>query len=489
MKKLFSILAVASLWSCSNDVIIIEDTPQLTAENNVSAVSQKQNAVTFSDIKKYAKPYQAVTRSADDAELSYDFIIDETNDTLLYIVNYADGGWTIYSSDKRLPAVVAESEDGTFNKDEDSPMALWVHTMAEDIKLAKLATDEELSFSAEDIQSNRDNWDAVCDADNFVRNHQAVTRKVFPPIDPTPKGHYELARTERYTEAYDSIGHLTTTWWHQEHPFNLYCPLRSDGQSERAPAGCVAIAGAQMLYYLHYKLGVPVSAPSTVSCTGNVDNYSMSQGNMSSTIWNLMSPQYGSIYEAPLIADVGRLLNMNYGNDASGANPEDLVNNVFAEYGVGCSFGSFSETIVAQNLLNEFPVIANACAIPCIVPDSPVYSNGAGYVGHSFIIDAYKRTRNVTKYTYVWVPDDESNDTPSILLPMDDRIEYTFGSPVLSYIKMNWGWGYQVSSPDLNQWFAVTGAWCVYLTDKNRITKEYNFIHERSMIYNFHVLE
>ena len=81
MKKLFSILAVTSLWSCSNDLIIIEDTPQLMAENNVSAVSQKQNAVTFSDIKKYAKPYQAVTRSADEAELSYDFIIDETNDT------------------------------------------------------------------------------------------------------------------------------------------------------------------------------------------------------------------------------------------------------------------------------------------------------------------------------------------------------------------------------------------------------------------------
>lgn len=471
MKKLFSILAVASLWSCSNDVIIIEDTPQLTAENNVSAVSQKQNAVTFSDIKKYAKPYQAVTRSADDAELSYDFIIDETNDTLLYIVNYADGGWTIYSSDKRLPAVVAESKDGVFDKDEDSPMTLWVYTMAEDIKLAKLATDEELTFSAEDIQSNRDNWDAVCDADNFVRNHQAVTRKVLPPIDPTPRGHYELARTERYTEAYDSIGHLTTTWWNQGNPYNSFCPQINN---QNALAGCVAIAGAQMLYYLHNKLGVPQYAPSTT------------EGELSSTIWGLMAQD--GYYAAPLIANVGALVDMDYGLDGSGANPVNLVNNVFARYGIGCSYSSLDETIVEQNLCNGFPVIVNARAYPTIVPNNPFYSNGNSE-GHSFIIDAYKRTRNVTKYTYVWVSDDESNDTPSILLPMDDRIEYTFGSPVLSYIKMNWGWGYQVSSPDLNQWFAVTGAWCVYLTDKNRITKEYNFIHERSMIYNFHVLE
>ena len=488
MKKLFSILAVASLWSCSNDLIIIEDTPQLMAENNVSAASQKQNAVTFSDIKKYAKPYQAVTRSADEAELSYDFIIDETNDTLLYIVNYADGGWTIYSSDKRLPAVVAESKDGVFDKDEDSPMTLWVFTMAEDIKLAKMATDEELSFSQEDIQSNRDNWNAVCDADNFVRNHQAVTRKVFPPIDPTPRGHYELARTERYTEAYDSIGHLTTTWWNQNSPYNNYCPYRTDVSGKRAPAGCVAIAGAQMLYFLHYKLGVPTSAPSTASCTGSVGDhdYGMSQGNMSTTIWDSMNNP-NSTAAAPLVANVGYLLHMNYGNDGSGANPVNLVNNVFARYGIGCSYSSLDETIVEQNLCNGFPVIVNARAYPTIVPNNPFYSNGNSE-GHSFIIDAYKRTRNVTKYTYVWVSDDESNDTPSILLPMDDRIEYTFGSPVISYIKMNWGWGPQ-GNYGIGQWFAITGDWLVTGRDNTGITKEYNYIYERSIIYDFHVLE
>lgn len=462
MKNLFSILAVASLWSCSNDLIIIEDTPQLMAENNVSAANQKQNAVTFSDIKKYAKPYQAVTRSADEAELSYDFIIDETNDTLLYIVNYADGGWTIYSSDKRLPAVVAESQDGVFDKDEDSPMAIWVHTMAEDIKLAKLATDEELTFSQEDIQSNRDNWDAVCDVDNFVRNHQAVTRKTLPPIDvdPVPRGHYELARTERYTEAYDSIGHLTTTWWTQGYPYNSFCPQINN---QNALAGCVAIAGAQMLYYLHNKLGVPQYAPSTT------------EGELSSTIWGLMAQD--GYYAAPLIANVGALVDMDYGLDGSGADTEDLVDDVFERYGIGCSFDSFDEAVVEQNLLNEFPVIARAYTTQHHILGFPINSGG-----HAFIVDAYKRTRQVVKYTYEWIPE-ESDDAPSVLIPVDNRYEYTFSTPTIAYIKMNWGWGSQGVYSDRNQWFAVTGAWCVHINGG-----DVNYKYARSMIYNFHVL-
>ena len=435
------------------------------AENNVSVVSQKQNAVTFSDIKKYAKPYQAVTRSADDAELSYDFIIDETNDTLLYIVNYADGGWTIYSSDKRLPAVVAESKDGVFDKDEDSPMALWVHTMAEDIKLAKLATDEELTFSQEDIQSNRDNWDAVCDADNFVRNHQAVTRKI-PPTDgfiPAPKGHYELYCSETYSEPTDSINHLTITRWHQDYPYNAFCPIIA---GYRFKAGCVAIAGAQMLYYLHCKFGVPQSAPSTT------------EGEMSSTIWSLMTQN--GYYAAPLIADVGSLVGMVYGVDESEANTENLVDNVFARYGIACSFDSFETDSVRKNLLSRVPVIARAYRIQHHVFGIPWYEKG-----HAFIIDGYKKIKYVTKNTYRWIPEDTIDDS-AVLLPMEDVITYSYSSPVLSYIKMNWGWGDQYeTTPNLDQWFAITGAWVV--TVNGNEIRDYKY--KREMIYNFHVLE
>ena len=42
--------------------------------------------------------------------------------------------------------------------------------------------------------------------------------------------------------------------------YNIYCPLKSDN-FWHAPAGCVAIAGAQILYYLNHKFGVPATAP------------------------------------------------------------------------------------------------------------------------------------------------------------------------------------------------------------------------------------
>ena len=40
-----------------------------------------------------------------------------------------------------------------------------------------------------------------------------------------------------------------------------------------------------------------------------------------------------------------------------------------------------------------------------------------------------------------------------------------------------------------DQWFAITGDWLVTGRDNTGITKEYNYIYDRSIIYDFHVLE
>lgn len=46
---------------------------------------------------------------------------DKDGEVLMYIVNFDDGGWKIYSADKRTPPIIAEGEKGRFSLKEGSP--------------------------------------------------------------------------------------------------------------------------------------------------------------------------------------------------------------------------------------------------------------------------------------------------------------------------------------------------------------------------------
>lgn len=61
---------------------------------------------------------------------------------------------------------------------------------------------------------------------------------------------------------------------------------------------------------------------------------------------------------------------------------------------------------------------------------------------------------------------------------MPEKTEYTYSTPTISMIAMNWGWERYTGQ----QWFALTGDW---LTETNDGT--YNWNIKREMIYNFKV--
>lgn len=55
------------------------------------------------------------------------------------------------------------------------------------------------------------------------------------------------------TNSYTAVAPMMTTKWHQSTPFNMYAPtVKVDGKDLQAPAGCVAIAMAQILNYNKY---------------------------------------------------------------------------------------------------------------------------------------------------------------------------------------------------------------------------------------------
>lgn len=258
---------------------------------------------------------------------------DSMADTLMYFVNYKNGGWKIYSSDKRTPPVLAEGGSGYFSLEEGSPaVAEWISFIAKNISSVRKATDAELSFSEEDICHNKAFWGG-----EPPRGHGDP----IPGPDPTyPPGHWE--EIIYAIPEYDITDHLVARW-DQNHPYNECCPYLVSDPNTRAKAGCVAIAGAQMLLYLHNKLGTPVEAPSTGYCVGDISNYEQFFINESSSVWSQMSTIHqnssiATLPEAILIGFVGKTVDMHYCDDIFGvyswALPGNLKNILFEDNGI-----------------------------------------------------------------------------------------------------------------------------------------------------------
>lgn len=453
-KILFGLMALL-LISCAKDE---QDYPSPTLRESSNVIDNKVTIVDVLDIVEREFPASKATARYDMTDIVP--VIGAKTDTLLYIVNYKDnGGWKIYSSDKRTPAIIAEGSSGRFSLEDGSPAVYaWMEYMKYNMERISRSTDAELSFSKEEIALHKSFWTGV------------------DPIDPNPKidpslpiGHWEESISAQTVE-YDHVDHLVAKW-DQAYPYNECCPYLVSDPSKRAYTGCVAIAGSQMLYYLHNKIGVPESMYGTGTCVGNINTFTRSFDNLNSNVWSSMSTSYRHnsytmLPEAIMISYVGMMVNMHYCNNYSWALPGNLKSDLFEYYGIHCSKGDYDENIVKTSLLNEMPVIVTASDL--MVPvDGDI---------HTFVIDGYRRTR--TKYTHHHYYVIDVPGTGPYVRP-EDYDTYTYSSPQLTSIKINWGWSSQWTDDINNGWYSLTSGWAV----TNGGTYTYN--HNLSMIHGF----
>lgn len=459
---LFSLcLIFVSLSSCdkepeSND---INGLPCFTQDIN------KDNTVSLKDVFSYLRKEDPTTKVSDIS--SYDITVysGNTSDTLMYIVNYPDnGGWKILSSDKRIPAVIAEGVEGYFSIEEGSPaVKVWMDCMASDIARIRRSSDDQLTFSEEEINANKNAWYG----DRFNPDD--------PPTPIDPIGHWEEIITTEI-EVVDSTDHMVAKW-DQGDPYDRCCPYRINSDTQRAAAGCVAIAGSQMLLFLHNEIGLPGEMYSQGYCYGDVLDFSKTFYNLSDSVWTQMSMSYQSSSESTLpesvmISYVGHLVDMHYcdlGVDYfSWAFPSNLKYNVFEHYGINCSRGSYNESIVRESLLDGMPVVVSAS-------DQMIPINGNI---HCFVIDGYRRTR--TKYTHLHHFVLEGGMTSPVI--PDDYYTYSYSYPSLSSIKINWGWASQWGSdPQNDGWYSLIAGWTVF--------DSYDYNYNVYMTYGFSIDE
>lgn len=373
-------------------------------------------------------------------------IIDKVQDTLLYIVNYTDG-WSILSSDRRVPAVVASSPTGKLSLDNDNRAFLsWLNSTAIDIKRIRESEDSELRFSKEQIDAHRSIWD------------QSSVNRVIPnePITPGDSikinGSWVLEETHSYYETLEDKSHsMVQEHWSQGYPYNVYCPQDSNGNNYEV--GCAGVAAGALLHYLYRKYGFPTSFSGIP-----MDSVAVNYSSVLTDSTNVTARYLRAVND-----DMGLNVYINYWQGGTFALPNQ-VSSMFSNHGYSCSYDSFDSDIVKTILMSQKPVLVVAF-------DEWILNLADVTEGHYFILDGYELKRPVTAYHYVYVEN-------GVVRPQyGERVEYTYGSPFIVNVTMNWGWSTQWTSNIDNGWYSLTGSWT---------TNYGTYDIFRHMFYNFH---
>ena len=356
-------------------------------------------------------------------------------DTAYYVLQYSEG-WEVVSADKRGPIILAFSDTGDYDSIiSHESVDLWMKSIAEEIVCRRRDGEYFFSISDETFQKEiaaYSFWRMVTADQLFIEENSVQTRLVTDPIP--YEGYWALYQTFFETEVYDMVSHLVETQWHQHAPFNHVLPLRGDSNPDpHYPLGCTAVAGAQMLYFLHYKLGAPVSAPTLFSYCWTGSFFSSIQFfGFSSTIWDNMvlipddtryNDQYYDDPSSVFCLHTAFDIDVDFLNN-SRAHPHRLVT-LLQNKGISCSRGSYDTSVLFSSLQNGMPVLADA---------STALIGGAG---HTFIIDGYKSTRRKITTKYRWMQYDYQTGQHYQTEQFMSEVSYL--SPVIDHIYMNWG--------------------------------------------------
>ena len=187
-----------------------------------------------------------------------------------------------------------------------------------------------------------------------------------------------------------SVEPLMKTTWRQSSPFNLQCPKIGYSSTPYPPAGCVAIAMAQVMKYHEWPV-TGTGSHSYTSSKGGVQSRDFSQ---STYDWENMLDTYATDVDrisdaaknavAQLAGDCGVAVDMQYGMEGSGAQIYDAMNALSTYFGYNRSMEllmrDFYDTAEWDNMLKEE-----------IDNNRPVIYGGSNenMYGHCFVFDGY----------------------------------------------------------------------------------------------------
>ena len=465
MKKTFLILfGCVVLVSCSHETEILNESFNEQKElQNLVETNDNQN-VTLTDIQAYMEKGSAIaSRNGGDGEIE---IVTYQNDTVMYLLKYCNG-WEMMPGDKRFPLRVAYNDEGTLDyANMHEAQRAWFDNMAEEIHVMK--------------KYGKGIENEYCKVwSTFSKN----SKKKNSPRTRSGNGEWMYHNTREVVNV-EEKNHLISTHWGQWSSrmlrglpdYNMYCPLNSTG-TNKSPAGCAAVAGAQVLYYFHKLWGVPNKM---VTSASYINNEYIFNG-WDSSKWTEIARgdldvDNGMEAIALLIGDVGFRSDMNYQDSISETSLSKLTN-ALNDYGIGSSgMNSWDVEIIRNNIKSNKPIIVGITG---------TVSNGKE-TGHILIIDGYKHVTTTYTDVYIYISDPNSyhgdmydHDESGNPVPEEGpTMEETYAT-IQTYYQVNWGY------EDEDNAYYLSYNPLYYDYGGNMGTVVYN--RNKAMLYNFYV--
>ena len=326
--------------------------------------------------------------------------IVRNNEAVLFVANYNDG-WEVFTGDKRLPPIVARAEYGFFSEELRYNMPLkesinWLINVVEDVK-------NDASIPKNE---NTDVWQG-----NGLKNHGELPNY----RGENPEALWTKVKTSEQTVYYPSFnsrGPYVETHWGQGTPWNL--KLWNPVLSLYHPVGCVAVAIAQLLYYYHYKLGIPSGLYHNITITDwsfcyDYSNQPCYKTTLSRSDYQDPSPRWtqmiksineyditdstsvlGASFVADLMADVGNRVDMAYFTSGSSSGSDgQRAYSALPYYGLTATISyAFNYDIAFSEIVSQ----------------KPFYMQGVDLLsgGHAWVVDGLQQAAYVTTSCYTW---------------------------------------------------------------------------------------
>lgn len=485
-----TVICTAISVGCSTDF-----TDEVIDSQSIDATTNNTH-VSMADIGRYLEVYKGIEETRSSGITINPILFKQ--DTVMYLINYEDG-WDVLSSDKRAPMVLIYSDKGHMTVEGlyDNPgEEIFMNTMANKIYALRANSEAELipinntrSINNNTEVSNLESmWSIVAPT-----NQNAANETRAPEV-------WTCIGVEKTSSTSQEQPHLIETKWDQGSPWNYYSPYTNSSRTRHCYTGCTMVAAAQVLYYLHGKLGVPEKAYATIDTIAHIPddktsvkltpyNFSTKNAYYAKLIWGAMQKQgtsadFGSSSTkcvSALMTQLGFLLNASYKRYDNSSSPKstsasvDNIPSVFNQhFGISCSaLSEYQPDILETNIFtSKLPVIV--CSVGTRLDTDET-------ICHAFIVDGFKNTTHTYKYTYI-----KSNTNPPVF-KYENKWIYE------QYIQINWGYsGTYDNGPvyagtedgrsdsdgwynlDFTQWAVSDSAHDVYYTD-GVISMIYNF--------------
>lgn len=413
---LYLSLACIFLASCSDNDSMVESY-HTSVNNNHSTFIRQSGASNAKAISSYIHSVLGCgqTRTGEDVEIDLEPYIVE-GDTVMFVYNNPEGGFTVFSNDMRVPMILFTSETGFFDLGEvtnsESTFSSEFLNVAEDLSALYSST-----ISGDSLDGL---WDIFYPDDNII----------IPGVLDTTYIKDVITLSQILSVNTTTTGHHTTTKWGQGSPWNKYIPFDNTSM-QHCLVGCANVAAGQYLYYYKYFNNASYTSYTSATYDGITNSYNFSFP--STSVWNSMandSVRGNTETVALLLGSIAKDTDTQFGTNVSLTIANNIRDYLNDNRGFNTRFYSYNQR--------------NANIVWQGIQDGEIYivsgtrNTGTTRAAHMFLLDGAKTSifKMLCTHNRYLVHIDATGSHTERLIDTYDEIK----NDTINYLLMNWGW-------------------------------------------------